>query len=137
MVTNCNFVNNSASDDGVAVSFSCNCKVNNCNFTNNSLTADDSLGGAVYVWYNAEFADCNFIGNNASEGSAIYLNAHSGIKRISNSCFLNNKAKVQDLEVIKNDNNITIVLTGNDNFINAIYINMVIFLINCDLKNYF
>ncbi|MBE6490127.1 MAG: hypothetical protein E7Z83_04645 [Methanobrevibacter sp.] len=121
VVSDCNFVNNSASDDGGAVSFSCHCKVNNCNFTNNSLTADDSLGGAVYVWYNAEFADCNFIGNNASEGSAIYLNAHSGIKRISNSCFLNNKAKVQDLEVIKNDNNITIVLTGNDNFINAIY----------------
>ena len=35
--------------------------------------------------------------------------------------FLNNRANAKDLEIIKNDNNITITFTGRNNLLNAIY----------------
>jgi hypothetical protein len=67
--------------------------------------------------------NCNFTGNNATTGSAIFFYKlfSSDTLTISNSTFLNNRANAEDLQVTKNDNNITITFTGNDNLLNAIY----------------
>ncbi len=65
--------------------------------------------------------NCNFTGNNATTGSAIYFYSTSATKIVSNSIFLNNKANAEALEITKNDKNITITFTGNDNLLNAIY----------------
>jgi len=60
----------------------------------------------------------NFIGNNATKGSAIYFGSAS---TLSNSILLNNRADAEALDVVKNDNNITITFTGQNNLLNAIY----------------
>ena len=141
-VNNCNFTNNNATRYGGAVYFYSAGEVNNCNFTNNNAkyggaidfdgdgtvencifvnnSADDS-GGAVYFYENGEVTNCNFTGNNATTGSAIYFYSTSSTKTVFNSRFLNNRANAEVLEVTKNDNNITITFTGNDNLLNAIY----------------
>ena len=68
--------------------------------------------------------NCNFTGNIASAGSAIYFYKYdSNTLSIFNSFFLNNRANAKDLEIIKNDNNITIIFTGQNNLLNAIYSN--------------
>ena len=92
--------------------------VTNCNFSGNTADGD---GGAVYFNDEGNVSNCNFTGNNATTGSAIYFYTTSATKTISNSIFLNNRANSEALEVIKNENNITITFTGNDNLLNAIY----------------
>ncbi|WP_405264668.1 peptidoglycan-binding protein [Methanobrevibacter sp.] len=121
-VTNCNFVDNKATINGGAL-FMISGTVTNCNFTNNS--ASDS-GGAIYYGLIDErltVSNCNFTGNNASWGSAIWVSQSytTYLLTISNSIFLNNKANAEALEVIKNDNNIIITFTGQNNLLNAIY----------------
>ncbi|WP_405279161.1 right-handed parallel beta-helix repeat-containing protein, partial [Methanobrevibacter sp.] len=116
-VTNCNFINNTAGDGGAVLIYSGS--VENCNFTDNTASRD---GGAVWI-YSGSVENCNFTGNDATTGSAIYFLQYSATKSVSNSIFLNNRANAKDLEVIKNDNNITITFTGNDNLLNAIYSN--------------
>ncbi|WP_295724877.1 right-handed parallel beta-helix repeat-containing protein [uncultured Methanobrevibacter sp.] len=169
-VSNCNFTNNTASRDGGAIYFKGTGTVTNCNFTNNKATGDYSYGGAVYFWSNGEVRNCNFTANTATElggailmgegsvencnftdnqatvnggaidmdsgtvencnftantatnGSAIYFYSISAQKSaVSNSTFLNNRANAKDLQVTKNENNITIIFTGNNNILNAIY----------------
>jgi predicted outer membrane repeat protein len=115
-VTYCNFINNSARYGG-AVYFLKNGEVTNSNFTNNSA----SYGGAIRFQSDGTVENCNFTGNNATTGSAIYFFSTSDTKSVSNSRFLNNRANAETLEVTKNDNNITISFTGNDNLLNAIY----------------
>ena len=119
-VTNCNFIGNDAVTYGGAIYF-CSSrsshKVRNCYFTNNSA----GYGGALYFCDNGEVKKCNFAGNTAINGSAIYFFGTQTIRTVSNSIFLNNRANAEDLEVTKNDNNITIKFTGNDNLLNAIY----------------
>ncbi|WP_298501001.1 right-handed parallel beta-helix repeat-containing protein [uncultured Methanobrevibacter sp.] len=117
-VSNCNFTANQASVDGGAVYFNWEGTVTNCNFTNNNA---EDYGGAVYFDEEGTVTNCNFTGNNATTGSAIYFWSTSATKTVSNSCFLNNRANAETLEVTKNDNNITITFTGNDNLLNAIY----------------
>jgi predicted outer membrane repeat protein len=120
-VENCNFTNNSASDWGGAIHmYSGN--VENCNFTNN--TATNGYGGAIVFGYSdnpSTVTNCNFTGNTATTGSAIYFYSTSAQKSVSNSIFLNNRANAKDLQVTKNENNITITFTGNNNILNAIY----------------
>ena len=119
-VTNCNFTDNTASGTGGAVYFQNEGNVTNCNFTGNNATW---YGGAVYFQKAGNVTNCNFTGNNATTGSAIYFWSASATKTVSNSRFLNNIANAETLEVTKNDNNITITFTGNDNLLNAIYSN--------------
>ena len=124
-VTNSNFFNNKANNGG-AVYFSNNYNhnstgiVSNSNFNNNNATGN---GGAVYFSDYGEVRNCNLTNNNATSGSAIYFNLNEGTKIVSDSTLLNNRANAEDLQVIKNENNITITLTGNDNLLNAIYSN--------------
>ena len=122
-VTNCNFVNNSATYHGGAIDFEGSGNVTNCNFTDNKATDTYSYGGAVYLWNQGTVTNCNFTGNNATIGSAIYFYSSSATKTVSNSRFLNNRANAEALEITKNDNNITITFTGNNNLLNAIYSN--------------
>ena len=144
-VTNCNFTNNKATGDysyGGAVYFWSNGEVRNCNFTANTAT---ELGGAILMGEgsveNCNFTDnqatvnggaidmdsgtvenCNFTANTATNGSAIYFYSISAQKSaVSNSTFLNNRANAKDLQVTKNENNITIIFTGNNIILNAIY----------------
>ena len=94
------------------------CSVTNCTFTGNK--ADN--GGAV--WMNSgSVENCNFTGNNATMGSAIYFSSSSATKTVSNSIFLNNRANAETLDVVKNDNDITIIFKGQNNLLNAIYSN--------------
>ncbi|WP_407416089.1 right-handed parallel beta-helix repeat-containing protein, partial [Methanobrevibacter sp.] len=116
-VKNCNFTNNSASSQGGAIKFSGIGTVTNCKFTNNTASED---GGAIWMSFGS-VKNCNFTGNNATNGSAIYFFSTAATKTVSNSLFLNNRANAEELQVTKNDNNITITFTGNDNLLNAIY----------------
>ena len=144
-IVNCNFTNNNAfGDDGGAVVLFAG-DVENCNFINNQ--AINGNGGAIwmstgsvtnsnFVNHNASYNggaiwmgsgkidNCNFTGNNATAGSAIFIYSTSDSKNVSNSCFLNNRANAENLDVTINENNIiTITFTGNDNLLNAIYSN--------------
>ena len=115
-VSNCNFTNNKASVDGGAINMGSG-TVSNCNFTNN--TAGD-WGGAINM-DSGTVSNCNFTGNNATRGSSIYFSSYSATKTVSDSTFLNNRANAEALDVVKNDNNITITFTGQNNLLNAIY----------------
>ena len=140
-ITNCNFTDNQASGNGGAVFFNGNSTVTNCNFTDNQASGN---GGAVCFYCSGNVTNCNFMGNNASNGSAIYFYNHDDWVQIliddgfgeyweyirvpssctvSNSCFLNNRAYAEALEVTASDNNIIIIFTGNNNLLNAIYSN--------------
>ena len=116
-VINCNFVNNSANSQGGAVYFFKNGELTNCTFADN--TARD--GGAVFFEDNGKVINCHFTGNNATTGSAIYFWDTITTSTVSNSIFLNNRANAETLDVVKNDNNITITFTGQNNLLNAIY----------------
>ena len=115
-VTNCNFINNTAANYGGALLMA-NGNVSNCNFINN--TAEN--GGAIRFNGDGAVTNCNFTYNNATIGSAIYFYSTSATKNVSNSIFLNNRAKAEALEVTKNDNNIIITFTGQNNLLNAIF----------------
>ena len=104
---------------GGAIYFNQPGTVTNCNFADNTAYR----GGAVCFNGNGNVTNCNFTGNNATTGSAIYFNSVSSIKTVSDSTFLNNRAKELLLEVIQNENNITITFYGQNNLINAIYSN--------------
>ena len=96
--------------------------VSNCNFTKNTAYRD---GGAIRLSSTGTVTNCNFTGNNATTGSAIYFYQayYSSTLTVSDSTFLNNRANAGDLDVVKNDNNITITFTGQNNLLNAIYSN--------------
>ena len=115
-VTNCNFINNTAANYGGALLMA-NGNVSNCNFINN--TAEN--GGAIRFNGDGAVTNCNFTYNNATIGSAIYFYSTSATKNVSNSIFLNNRAKAEVLDVVKNDNNIIITFTGQNNLLNAIF----------------
>ena len=118
IIKNCNFTNNMAIDGGAAyfwgiVTLSC------CNFVNNSAAFD---GGALFAVDEVDFEYCNFTGNNALNGSAIYFqNSPSYSSDVYYSCFLDNRANVDHLEVVRNGNNIEITFIGRNNLLNAIY----------------
>ena len=71
IVTNCNFINNSAGFTGGAISFiNVTGSVANCNFINNSA----AQGSAVCFWDVAgNVTNCTFTDNNAASASALYL----------------------------------------------------------------
>ena len=112
-LTNCTFTGNTAAGSGGAIIFVSSTTVSNCNFNDNSA----SIGGAVWMSFGG-VSNSNFIGNNATTGSAIYFGSAS---TLSNSILLNNRADAEALDVVKNDDNITITFTGRNNLLNAIY----------------
>ncbi|WP_296805059.1 right-handed parallel beta-helix repeat-containing protein [uncultured Methanobrevibacter sp.] len=145
-VENCTFINNSAADEGGALGFMYEAKVMNCNFTNNKATSGcggaiyffnpgevincyftnntAKNGGAVYFMNGGNVARCNFTGNKAIAGSAIYFYGDKYERSISNSSFLNNRANADadtPLTVTINENDITIIFKGQNNYLNAIY----------------
>ena len=63
-VTNCNFADNHASENGGAIRMSSG-SVSNCNFTNNTAS---QRGGAVCFVSTCNVTNCNFVENSASRG---------------------------------------------------------------------
>ena len=143
IVKNCNFTDNSAVWGG-AIKFYTVGVVTDCTFKNNKVSGEYSYGGALWmnsgsiensnfdsnaatyeggaVWMNSgSIENSNFTRNNATTGSAIYFSNMESAKTVLNSRFLNNRADAEMLEVIKNENNVTVIFTGNDNMLNAIY----------------
>ena len=112
-LTKCNFTGNTATGSGGAIMFVSSTTVLNCNFNDNSA----SSGGAVWMSFGS-VSNSTFIGNNATTGSAIYFASASAL---SNSILLNNRADAEALDIVKNDDNITITFTGRNNLLNAIY----------------
>ena len=116
ILKNISFTNGKTTENGGAVFFEKSGIVTNCNFSNNF-----NDGGTVFFVGKGEVTNCNFTGNNATTGSAIYFWNNRVTHTVSNSIFLNNRANAEALEIIKNDNNITIIFTGQNNLLNAIY----------------
>ena len=89
-VTNCNFVNNSASTHGGAVFFYGEGNVTNCNFTNNTATHQ---GGAIRFGDTGTVTNCNFNNNQVTDyGGAVFF---YGEGNVTNCNFTNNTATYQ------------------------------------------
>ena len=119
-VINCTFIGNTAWRNGGAIYEKWESNVINCTFINNAANEN---GGALYyneIEEDIDIINCNFTGNNASAGSAIYFTPGSVTKTLTNCILLDNRVNAA-LQVIKNENNLTITLTGNDNLLTAIY----------------
>jgi len=126
-IADCNFTANRASVEGGAF-YTGSCNIENSNFTNNIASNGrySGDGGAVYINGNATVVNCDFIGNEASRGPAIYFwNLHESkhVRSISHSTFLNNKANMDSIApftLTVNGTNIEIAFHGNNNLFNAI-----------------
>ena len=126
-VNNCDFTANRASVEGGALYMGSG-NIVNSNFANNNASDEDNEGdgGAVYVDRNVTVVNCNFTGNKAYRGSAIYFWVIGDLKytrSISHSTFLNNRASMDPLSpftLTVNENNIEIAFEGYDNLLNAI-----------------
>ena len=126
-VNNCDFTANRASVEGGALYMGSG-NIVNSNFANNNASDEDSEGdgGAVYVDRNVTVVNCNFTGNKAYRGSAIYfwvIGDFKYVRSISHSTFLNNRASMDSLSpftLTVNENNIEIAFEGYDNLLNAI-----------------
>ena len=86
-IKNVNFRGN-----GGAIYFSQSGSVTNCNFVNNSATGEDSCGGAIMM-YSGTVTNCNFVNNSAStHGGAVFF---YGEGNVTNCNFTNNTATYQ------------------------------------------
>ena len=86
-IKNVNFRGN-----GGAIYFSQSGSVTNCNFVNNSATGEDSCGGAIMM-YSGTVTNCNFINNSAkNDGGAVFF---YGEGNVTNCNFTNNTATYQ------------------------------------------
>ncbi|MEE0024134.1 Ig-like domain-containing protein, partial [Methanobrevibacter sp.] len=87
IVTNCNFINNSADNGGAIYFKNVAGSVTNCNFINNSAVNDGAIS------FNDEASNvtnCTFINNSADKAGAIgFYNMDA---RVSNCTFVNNSA---------------------------------------------
>ena len=143
---NANFDNNSVSENGGAIYWIGNgASINNVNLTNNTADVDggalyivsydavliniqlfrnnaSNYGGGIYWGGTGNMANATFEFNRAFSGSAIY---NGGTLSMENAYVLNNKANITSFDIIKNETNILLtiitVLTGYDNFLNAIW----------------
>lgn len=119
-VSDCDFTGNNAAGVGAAIYFRGTGSVVNCNFADNAANGN---AGALYFRSTRDYVNvinCDFTGNNASAGSAIYFTEGSVSKTLTNCILLDNRVNAA-LQVTKNEKNLTIVLTGNDNLLTAIY----------------
>jgi len=87
-LTNCEFINNSATYGGAINSWYSGCFINliNCEFVNNFA----DYGGAIYISTRINMTDSKFINNFATDGGAIYFesiynSAIAGCKFVNNS----------------------------------------------------
>lgn len=79
-----------------------------------------SEGGAIYIGgNNAQILNSYFSLNAADIGGAIRWVGSNG--KVSNSIFLNNSASVKKMEMKNENRMLFFTLTGNENYINAIY----------------
>ena len=114
-ISNCTFENNSAKMSGGAINgLNSDGSVSNCIFINN--TAGEN-GGAVNFNSVGIVNGSFFTYNTAVKGSAIY--AATGVLRVENSIFLNNKAESLNL-FLYNESLLRFYLLAGDWYVNAI-----------------
>ena len=119
---NINFINGSTDSSGGAIfiNSSSNSFIN-CNFVNNTAS---NTGGAIYFnsgfnnssWNTLDY--CNFTGNKAYKGSAIYTSSNLNIH---NCIFKDNRANATDIAFNRTGYLLNITLIGNDNILDAIF----------------
>lgn len=115
-VKNCDFVNNSAVGGGAL--YISSGSIDKCNFSNNSA----SYGGALAFVSSMKIENSKFMDNVANMGSAVFkLSNTNTTDSIKNCVFLNNRANSDFLEVTQNESIISVVFTGKDNYLNAIW----------------
>ena len=120
---NTSFINNAAAGNGGAIIYGnsiMDVLFEEVAFINNSA----ENGGAIWFTGDGDVTNCNFTGNNATAGSAIYFYNTSATKTVSNSIFLNNRANADvntPLQIENDGTNIKITFMGQDNLLNAIY----------------
>ena len=128
-IHDCSFINcsttfdtyGSSSGGAISLLWSHNTIIDYSNFENCSSVG---FGGAIDSYSdtsNNTVNYCIFTGNSAINGSAIYYSNQHGTFTIKNSILLNNRANSDQLNLTEKNNNITIVFTGKDNLLNAIY----------------
>ena len=112
-ITNCNFINNSALNGGAIYNYDGAKNIVNCTFINNTAS---SLGGAIYNENNVNLNIYNgtFINNTGFSGGAI-ANSNIDYINISNSNFINNTAFVYGGAIYNDQSNGLNV--SNSNFI--------------------
>ncbi|WP_297898330.1 right-handed parallel beta-helix repeat-containing protein [Methanobrevibacter sp.] len=90
IIANCNFINNTALNGGAIYNFEGEKNITNCTFINNTAS---SLGGAIYNENNVynNIKNCTFINNTGYSGGAIANNGTKSLD-ISNTIFFNNSA---------------------------------------------
>ena len=117
-ILNCYFESNTANNWGGAISISTpNSKIQDCTFVNNTAES----GGALNVEREASNVVVNnsrFMNNSALSGGAIEFYAPDC--SVENSVFISNRASVKEITPTA-DGNLTLTLTGKENYINAIY----------------
>ena len=87
---NCTFIGNTAINGGAIQLRGLECYIIDCKFINNTAT---NRGGAIYVTnYLANFTNCEFIGNDAVEGGAIFFESGGNDASITGATFTNNSA---------------------------------------------
>ena len=139
--TNCNLeYNNATNGNGGAVylkgssSGGPTVRFNNTNVIGNLAKSDSGCGGAVYSDNGRIFAygSSQFIGNNATTGSAIYMASQSGqgylYLELNGTVILDNQANSTALPMdasgdLESGENVVfnITFTGKDNLFNGIY----------------
>lgn len=87
--------------------------------TNMSEDISDSAGGAL-LWFGANgiISGCTFTNNTALKGGAIYADNDLTVE---NSVFLDNKAKMNPIYVVDEENQLRITFSGEESYFNAIY----------------
>lgn len=110
-VVDCTFVNNSATTGGAIYWAAEDGTISNCNFINNSASGS---GGAIYwIAENGTISNCNFTNNSAADsGGAIYLDNNSNSVTISNSDFRNNSVSNSYLGVNRGGGAICLIGNG-------------------------
>jgi len=116
----CNFISNVASKGG-AISCGIYTTITNSNFTDNLGILN---GGAIYLKNGSKDITINnayFIGNNATQGSAIFID--DAKVNIKNSKFIYNQAHSTDIVIRSDGDRFIATFTGKDNILNAIWNN--------------
>lgn len=120
-LTNCKFINNTATKVGGAIFSNSQLNLTNCEFINNTLTSSGGYGGAIGIFGQSNITNIlnsTFVNNTSLQfGGAVYSNAK--ILNINNSTFAHNSASNSG-GAIYLENQITIL---NSTFLNnnAIY----------------
>ena len=105
---NLTFEGNSATNGGACRISGFNNTIENSTFKNNIAS---NMGGAIFAYIGKSiltFKDCEFIGNNATYGGALYISSQAPNTIVFNCNFTNNTATINGGAIYIDANNITV-----------------------------